>query len=122
MAIEWVVEKLISLIPAIDKMSADKKATADEALRAVSHALTETCIYYNSYSKSGIRKEETEAELARYWSAAAIPIRHIDQELSNICEYKSEYWLDPTNWDESKAKGIAIDLETVREKYRAKLN
>ena len=94
MGIEWVVERLISLIPAIDKLSNDKKVTADEALRSISHALTETCIYYNGYSKSGIKNEKTEADLARLWSAAAIPIRHIDQKLSEICEYKSEYWLD----------------------------
>lgn len=122
MAIEWVVERLISIIPSISNLSKDKRELADNALRSVSHALTETCLYINRYVKSGKRDEEIEAQLARYWSAAAIPLRHIDHELSEICEYKSEYWLDPRNWNPSKTKGIAIDLETVREKYRAKLN
>ena len=122
MAIEWVVERLISLIPAMGNIAKDKRELADNALRSISHALTETCIYYKSFSKTRERNEETEAQLARYWSAAAIPLRHIDQELSEICEYKSEYWLDPTGWDEEKANGIAIDLETVRKKYREKLN
>jgi hypothetical protein len=122
MAIEWVVERLISLIPSISNLSKDKRELGDNALRAVSHALTETCLYVNRYVKSGKRDQEIEAQLARYWSAAAIPLRHIDPELSDICEYKSEYWLDPSSWDSSKSNGIAIDLDAVRAKYRAKLH
>jgi len=122
MAIEWVVERLISIIPSISNLSKDKRELADNALRSVSHALTETCLYINRYIELGKRDQEIEAQLARYWSAAAIPLRHIDRELSEICEYKSEYWLDPTNWDPAKTNGIAIDLNTVREKYRDKLN
>jgi len=122
MAIEWVVERLISLLPAIGDISKDKRELADNALRSIAYALTETSLYVNRYVKSGKRDEEIEAQLSRYWSAAAIPLRHIDQELSEICEYKSEYWIDPTNWNPEKTNGISIDLETVRDKYRAKLN
>lgn len=122
MLIEWVIEKLISIIPAIGNLSKDKRDVADTALRSISHALTETCLYVNRYSKSGESEEETEAQLARYWAEAAIPLRHLDQELSEICEFKAEYWLDTTDWDPAKTNGIAIDLNSVREKYRAKLN
>ncbi len=122
MAIEWVVERLISLLPVIGNVSKDKREVADNALRSISHALTETCLYVNRYLKKGKRDEEIEAQLSRYWSAAAIPIRHLDRELSEICEYKSEYWLNPMDWDEKKTNGLAIDLESVRERYRAKLN
>ena len=121
MAIEWVVDRLISIIPSISNLSKDKRELGDNAFRSISHALTETCLYINRYTKLGKRDAEIEAQLARYWSAAAIPLRHIDRELSEICEYKSEYWLDPRNWDPAKTNGIAIDLDTVREKYRAKL-
>lgn len=122
MAIEWVVERLISLLPAIGNLSKDKREVADNALRAISNALTETSLYVNRYAKTGKRDEEIEAQLVRYWSAAAIPLRHIDQELSEICEYKSEYWLDPNNWNPEKTNGISISLDSVRNKYRAKLN
>jgi hypothetical protein len=121
MAMEWVVERFISLIPVIGDLTKDKRELADNALRSVAHALTETCIYINQHVKQGKRDQELEAQLARYWSAAAIPLRHIYQELSDICEYKSEYWLDPMNWNAAKANGVAIDLDIVRDKYRAKL-
>jgi hypothetical protein len=122
MAIEWVVERLISLIPTVGTIAKDKREIADNALRAVSTALTETCIYYENYRKNGQRDKEIEKQLVRYWSAAAIPLRHIDRELSEICEYKSQYWLNPEEWNQSKANGIAIDLDTVRQKYRSMLN
>ena len=122
MAIEWVIERLISLLPSIGSLAKDKRELGDNALRAIAHALTETSIYVNKYVKLNKRDEEIEAQLSRYWSAAAIPLRHIDSELSEICEYKSEYWLDPSNWEPAKANGISIDLDAVRDKYRAKLN
>ncbi|MBV34516.1 MAG: hypothetical protein CMP47_03555 [Rickettsiales bacterium] len=121
MGVTWVLERLISLIPTIDKVSKDKREVADNALRSISHALTETCIYVNQYTKHDKCDTEIEAQLSRYWSAAAIPLRHLDLELSKICEYKSEYWLDPSSWTGKNTRGIAIDLESVREKYRAKL-
>jgi len=121
MAIEWVVGKLIDLLPVIGNVSKDKREVADNALRSISHALTETSLYVNRYVDEGKRDEEVEAQLARYWSAAAIPVRHLDPELSDICEYKSEYWLNPKSWDKDKTSGLAIDLESVRKRYREKL-
>lgn len=123
MTIEWVIERLISLIPSIGNLSKDKREIKDNALRSIKHALDETCLYVTRYVDVGKRDVEIEAQLVRYWSAAAIPIRHIDSELSQICEYKSEYWLNPSNWDPSKTKGISIELQAVREKYfKAKLH
>jgi hypothetical protein len=120
--IEWVVERLISIIPTIDKASNDKRELTDNALQSISTALTETSLYVAHYARTGKRDEQIQANLARLWGKAAIPLRHIDQELSEICEYKSEYWVDPYHWDPGKTNGLAIDLETVRNKYRAKLN
>jgi len=122
MGLEWITAKLIDLLPIISEVSKSKRELADNALRSVSHALTETCLYVSRYLDQGKRDPEIETQLSRYWSAAAIPLRHIDNELSQICEYKSEYWINPEGWNHAKAKGAKIDLETVREKYRAKLN
>jgi len=121
MEIAWVLERLISIIPLIGNASKEKRELADEALRSVSHALTETSLYVRKYLEKGSRDTNIEEQLVRYWSAAAIPLRHFDRELAEICEYKSEYWINPEEWDPAKTKGISIDLDTVRKKYRAKL-
>lgn len=119
--IEWVVERLIDLIPNFGAVAKDRRELADSALRAVSVALNETYIYQTNYQRIGRRDIDTEQQLVRYWSAAAIPLRHIDQEMASICEYKSEYWLNPENWRPENAQGLNIDLKLVRDKYRNKL-
>jgi hypothetical protein len=60
--------------------------------------------------------------LSRYWSAAAIPLRHIDNELAQICEYKSEYWVNPESWDPLRIQQLGIGLKDVRERYRRLLH
>jgi len=122
MGLEWISGKLIALLPIISDAEKSQRELADNALRSISHALTETCLYASRYIDQGKRDPEIETQLSRYWSAAAIPLRHIDKELSLICEYKSEYWINPEGWDHDNARGAKIDLESVREKYRAKLH
>jgi D-serine dehydratase len=61
---------------------------------------------------------DVEAQLSKYWSAAAIPLRHIDEELAMICEYKSDFWTNPDNWSEEEVKRIGIKLEDVTDAYR----
>ena len=43
---EWVVERLISLLGPIATMTKDKRDLQDNALRSISHALQETKLYY----------------------------------------------------------------------------
>lgn len=119
--IEWVVERLVSLLGPISALGKEKRELGDNALRAISHALNETYLYYRDIEQGKKRNRDVEAQLSRYWSAAAIPIRHIDKELAQICEYKSEYWVNPDTWDDHKVKKLGIGLEEVRNKYRALL-
>ena len=120
--IERVVEQLISLLGPIAKLSKEKRELRDNALRSISNALNETYLYYRDIKRGKGRDPEVEAQLSRYWSAAAIPIRHIDNELANICEYKSEYWINPDNWNDGKIESLGIGLESVRKRYRSLLN
>lgn len=122
MELAWVVERLISILPVIGNLKKENREIADKALSSISSALAETSIYMTRWRNVGKRDEETEAKLVRLWSAAAVPVRHIDRELSEICQYKSDYWVNPETWDPSKTKGVAIDLESVKQKYLAKLN
>ena len=120
--IEWVVEKLISLIPAFENASNLRRELKDNALRSISHALNETCIYYSGLERGQGREMDIEAQLSRYWAAAAIPLRHIDVALAEACEYKSEYWLNPEKWSPEKIVELGIGLEKVRNQYRAIIN
>jgi len=48
-------------------------------------------------------------------------MRVIDFHLSQICELKSEYWLNPKSWSNEKIHEIGIDLESIKEIYRLRL-
>jgi hypothetical protein len=120
--IEWVVERMVGLIPALDKAASTNRELKDNALRSISHALNETYLYFRDMEKGKKRDLEIEAQLSKYWAAAAIPLRHIDKELAMACEYKSEYWINPETWGSEKIEKLGIGLDHVRKQYRSLLS
>lgn len=116
--LEFVVEKLIGLLGPIATLSKDKRDLKDNALRAISTALLETKLYYRDRQAGKPKHLDTEAQLAKYWAAAAIPLRHIDQDLANICEHKADFWTGPENWTDEEATRVGIKLEDVTRAYR----
>lgn len=114
---EWLIERLIGLIPAISNLSREKREIADNALVSISHALNETCIYLKQIRDGSPKNRETEEKLARYWAAAAIPARHLDDEFAELCIYKSDAWVNPDEWNRERIEQYGIDLESVRKKY-----
>ena len=116
--IDTIISGLFNLVGTLKEMGKDRRELRDNALRAISHALNETYLYYRDIDSGKARNLDTEAQLSRYWSAAAIPLRHIDNNLASICDYKSEYWINPESWDNKKIKQFKIGLEEVREQYR----
>lgn len=116
--LEFVLDKLITLLGPISTLSREKRELRDNALRAISHALTETYLYYRSIERGGEHNHETEDQLVRYWSAAAIPLRHIDAELARVCQDKSDYWLSPDSYSSKQVKELGIRLLDVKRAYR----
>jgi len=51
--LEMIAGKLTALLGPLRAMSKDNREMRDNALRAVSHALNETCIYYRSLRNWG---------------------------------------------------------------------
>jgi hypothetical protein len=116
--IDTIISGLFGLVRTLKEMGKDKRDLRDNALRAISHALNETYLYYRDLDKGKKRNLDTEAQLSRYWSAAAIPLRYIDENLASICDHKSDYWINPESWDQEKIQRFKIDLKEVREQYR----
>jgi len=116
--LEFVIEKLIGLLGPISTLSRDKRELKDNALRSVSTALRETQLYYRDLGKGRERNMDIEAQLAKYWSAAAIPLRHIDEELAMVCDRKAEYWVNPEQWSDEEIIRLGIKLEDVSRAYR----
>lgn len=117
--LEYVVDKLIGLLGPIATLSKEKREIKDNALRAISIALVETKLYYRDRQNGKPRNLDVEAQLAKYWAAAAIPLRHIDQELAMACEHKADFWTGPDDWTNEEIKRLGIKLEDVSKAYRS---
>lgn len=117
-----VLDGLTKILGPIATISKDRRELKDSALRAISMALDETFIYYRDLKKGVPKNLDREAMLAKYWSAAAIPIRHFDEHLAVTCDHKAEYWLDPEKYNEKQAEDIDISLYNVRDAYRTQLS
>ena len=117
----WALAKMIALLGPIAEMQKDKRELADQALRAVSDALTKTRLYCKSLDDGIVPERKKEEELMKAWANAAIPMRHIDREFSEICEHKSQFWLNPAEWPQGSVAEMGIDLESVRERYQTLL-
>ncbi|TAF08774.1 MAG: hypothetical protein EAZ75_09820 [Flavobacteriia bacterium] len=117
-----ILDGLTKILGPIATISKDRRELKDSALRAISTALEETFIYYRDLKKGVPKNLDREAMLAKYWSVAAIPIRHFDEQLALTCDHKAEYWLDPEKYDEKEVEDIDISLNSVRDAYRAQLS
>jgi len=117
--LELIVSQLTALIEPIQNFSKDKRDLKDNALRAISHALNETYLYYRGIESGKPVNLDSQKQLSIYWSAAAIPLRHINEDLALICEFKSEYWVNPENWSDEEIHEHGIALNVLRNKYRA---
>src|SRR5689334_1584671 len=102
--IDQVIAGLGAVLEKIPALGRDRREVHDNALRSISHALSETYLYYQGLERGAVRNLETEAQLSQYWAAAAIPLRHLDQELAAVCEYKGEYWLNPEDWSPERVR------------------
>ena len=113
-----LIELLTNSLGPIATASKENEKKKDLALRAVSYALDETYLYYRDMRNGHLKDRDREAQLVKLWSAAAIPLRHFDLELANICDRKSEYWIDPESYNDEDVEKLGIRLGDVRSAYR----
>ena len=113
-----IIDKLKKVLGLIGTLSKEKREMKDNALRAISYALHETQIYYAGLSEGKNRNRDVEIQLSRYWSAAAIPLRYIDEDLAMRCEEKGNYWICPDNWSGDDMAKVRIQLDGLADEYK----
>lgn len=116
-----ILEGLINLLGPIATASREQSQMKDEALRSISHALDETYLYYRDISNGRLPNRDKEAMLVKYWSAAAISLRHFDKNLARRCDSKAEYWVNPESYSDKDIQDLGIGLENVRQAYKKML-
>ena len=116
-----ILDGLSKILGPIATSSKERSQMKDEALRAISHALDETYLYYRDLEHGHLQNRDKEAMLVKYWSAAAIGLRHFDQRLSRRCVDKAEYWVNPENYSSDDIQQLEIGLDSVRQAYKKML-
>jgi hypothetical protein len=116
-----IVKSLFGVVPSLLSLPKERRELRDNALRGILVALDETYLYFRDIDRGKGRDQEREALLVRYWSAAAIPMHHIDRNLARRCDMKAEYWLNPERYTVEHVKELGISLESVRNAYRTLL-
>lgn len=116
-----ILDGLSKILGPIATASKDHSLMKDEALRAISHALDETYLYYRDLEHGRLQNRDKEAMLVKYWSAAGISLRHFDQRLARICDDKAEYWVNPENYSNEDIQNLEIGLDNVRQAYKKML-
>jgi len=117
-----ILDGLVKLLGPIATLSKDQRELKDLALRTISNALHETASYYAELGRGNERSSEREALLSKYWSAAAIPLRHFDENLAISCDEKSVYWINPDGYSEQNIQQLGIKLVDIRTAYRKMLS
>jgi len=54
-----------------------------------------------------------EAELARLWGNAAVPLRHLDKDLADRCQIKAFYWTGPEGWTQGEIDEARIGIDKI---------
>ena len=116
--LQEVTDKLLTVIPIIQRLQQEQKEIADCALREIKNAIVETRLYLHTLENDSPRDIEKEQSLVRLWSSAAIPMRHLDRELALLCDHKAKYWLNPSQWTKSELLEHVIKLDQVADEYR----
>lgn len=116
-----ILQGLTNILGPIATASKERSQMKDEALRAINHALDETSLYYRDIGHGHLQNRDREAMLVKYWSAAAISLRHFDPDLAWRCDNKAEYWVNPENYSDDDIKDLGIGLESVRQAYKKML-
>lgn len=112
-----ILKFLSRLISTTKADRAERQEIADNAIRAICNALSETKIYYSKNFLNDQEKREAEEYLCRLWAATAVPVRHLDRELAFLCDRKSGFWLDPSQWNDKRIEKEGIGLDELHEKY-----
>ena len=122
---------LATIIGAAQLWSSQRFQTQTKRIAALSdlkNALISTEMYIKSlerkhgtddHMKAPSRDWETERELAKAWSIAALSSGHLSSSIARMANEKSGFWRDVSKWSRSDITRYGIAIEDARVKIEA---
>jgi hypothetical protein len=108
-----VIGGLTTMLAKIADLGSRKTELHDQALAAIYAAANETRIYIAHTLQTKGPDQQREAELARLWTKAAVPVRHVDPDLADRCLLKADYWINPDRWTVGQVREFRIGLDNI---------
>ncbi|WP_440481670.1 hypothetical protein [Serratia marcescens] len=87
-------------------------------IEALSLVLTQNKIYLRDYSKNALRDQEKEDHLAFEWKRVGALFHNDYPALSEVCEYKSGYWINPDLHSKMKVRELGITIANLEDQYK----
>lgn len=110
-----VLGALLSAIISYDAVYTRRSDRRAEALKALSAAVMATEERMAEFEKAS-RDPDAQFELSHVWHQASIAFRAAgDEEMSELCLIKGEYWLDPAKWADEQIDQAGIRLAELRQ-------
>jgi hypothetical protein len=94
----------------IDATDVRNKAAYKTALKSIYVAAFETKAYL---APTRAQNPDTELQLSRLWTDAALELQPINPNLAERCLIKAEYWADPSTWTQQQIDESRIGLDGI---------
>lgn len=113
---DYVFKKLLDLLVSHQE---NKSKLSESAIRSIFEALNATQGYWADVDTGVTKSSADRQKLSRLWGLAALDLRKLDGDFAQVCEQKSQYFLFPEEWSESRIKSSGIQLSAVTSRFHA---
>lgn len=110
---EYIKGLITGLFECYNLWSKSKRRETIGKINALSNLLVENRAYLRDFSHRGQSNPEKETELAKEWKRVGTLFQNIYPQLSELCEYKSGYWVNPDIYSERKVEELGITIRNI---------
>lgn len=118
---EFLLNGLAKIFGQILTLGEERRKEKNTALMSIATALCQTNSYYSELLQGQQRNTTRENEIAIYWMAAAISIRHFDSELAEICVNKSSFFMNPEEFQPDERMAYRGRLDQIEKIYTSNI-
>lgn len=115
---EYISAAITGLWECYLSWSKQKRELTISKLEALSNLLIENRAYLRDFAHQGVKDAQRELELAKEWRRVGLLFQDISPGLSEICDYKSDYWIDSDRYTKQKVNELGITIRNLEHKLR----
>ena len=115
---EYIRSVITGLFDCYMTWSESKQKDATHKIQALSDLLVKNKIYLRNYPKQNKRDHQQEAMLAQEWRRVGSLFCKIYPDLAQLCEFKSDYWVNSDSYSENKVTELGITIRNLELQFK----